>query len=78
MSDEELKNLVNEIEDYKQQMEKAEGQMKSSTLAFMTVHLITLEVFGVAGEVKYSERFSRKGPREVRCMFVQWCLIVMK
>ena len=50
-------------------MEKAEGQMKSSTSAFMTVQLATREVFGVAREVKYSERFSMKGPSDVRCMF---------
>ena len=69
MSDEELQHFVSEIEDYRKKMEKAEGQMKSSTLAFMTAHLATLEVLGFAGEVKYSERFSRKGPTDVRCMF---------
>ena len=39
----------------------------------MTAHLATMQVFGVAREVKYSERFSRKGPRNVRCMF---CTVV--
>ena len=50
-------------------MEKAEVQIKSSSSAFMTAHLATMQVLGVAGEMKYSERFSRKGPRDVRCMF---------
>ena len=68
-SDEELQHMGSEIEDYRKKMEKAEGQKKSSTLAFMTAHLATMEVLGVAREVKYSERFSRKGPTVVRCMF---------
>ena len=54
-------------------MEKAEVQMKSHLLAFMTAPLATMEVFGVAWEVKYNERFSSKGPRDVRCMF---CIMV--
>ena len=69
MTDEELQHLVSEIEDYQKKMEKAEIQMKSSSSAFMTAHLATMEVLGVAGEVKYSERLSRKGSRDVRCMF---------
>ena len=44
-----------------------------TTTQFITAHLATMEVLGVAGEVKYSERFSRKGPRDVRCMF---CIMV--
>ena len=70
MTNEKLQHLVSEIEDYRKKMEKTEGQMKSSTSAFMNAHLAKLEVLGVAGEVKYSERFHRKGPRgDVRCMF---------
>ena len=73
MTDEEQEHLVSEIEDYRKKMENAEVQMKSSSLAFMTAHLATMEVLGVAGKVKYSESFSRKGPRDVSCMF---CTIV--
>ena len=69
MTDEELQHLVSEIEDYRKKMEKAEVQMKSSLSAFMTTHLATMEVLGVTGEVKYSERFSREGPGDLRCMF---------
>ena len=69
MSDEELKNLVTEVEDYRQKMAKTEVQMKSTSSAFMAAHLATMEVLGVAGKVKYNERFSKKGSRDVRCMF---------
>ena len=69
MIEEELQHLVNEIEDYRKKMEQAEVQMKSSFSAFMAAHLATMEVLAVAGEVKYSEMLSRKGPRDVRCMF---------
>ena len=69
MTDEKLQHLVSEIKDYRKKMEKAEVQMKSSSLSFMTAHLATMKVLGVAREVKYGERFSRKGPRDVRCMF---------
>ena len=58
MSDEELKNLVTEIEEYKQKMAKAEVQMQSTSSAFMTAHAATMEVLGVSGKVKYHERFS--------------------
>ena len=76
MSDEELKNLVTEVEDYSQKMAKAEVQMKSTSSAFMAAHLATMEVPGVAGKVKYNKRFSKKGSRDVRCMlcFVVWYL----
>ena len=69
MGDEELQHLVSEIEDYQKKMEKAEVQMKSSSSAFMAAHLATMEVLGVAGQVKYHERLSKKGSRDVRCMF---------
>ena len=69
MSDKELEHLMNEIEDYQKKMEKAEKQMKSSSSAFMPAHSATMEVLGVAGKVKYHERFSKKGSRDVRCMF---------
>ena len=68
MGDEELKNLVTEVEEYRQKMAKAEVQMKSTASAFMAVHSATMEVLGVAGKVKY-ERFSKKGSRDIRCMF---------
>ena len=68
MTDEELQHLGSEIEDYWKKMEKAEVQMKSSSPAFMAAHLATMEVIGVAGDVKYSERFSRKSSRDVRCV----------
>ena len=69
MSDEELKNLVTEIEEYKQKMAKAEVQIQSTSSAFMATHAATMEVLGVAGRVKYHEWFSKKGLRDIRCMF---------
>ena len=53
MSDEELKNLVTEIEEFKQKITKTEEQMKSTSSAFMAAHAATMEVLGVAGKVKY-------------------------
>ena len=73
MSDEELQYLVNEIEDYKNQMAQAEKQMESSSSAFLTVHAATMEVLGIVGKVQYHELFSKKGSRDVRCMF---CMMV--
>ena len=69
MSDRELQDLVTEIEEYQQKMAKAEVQMKSTASAFMSAHAATMEVLSVAGKVKYHERFSKKGLRDVRCMF---------
>ena len=43
--------------------------MKSTASAFMSVHAATMEVLSVAGKVKYHDRFSKKGLRNVRCMF---------
>ena len=65
MSDEELKNLVTEVEEYRQKMAQAEVKMKSTSSAFMAVHLATMEVLGVAGKVKYNERFSKKASRDI-------------
>ena len=69
MSDKELQDLVTEIEEYEQNMVKAEAQMRSTTSAFMSAHAATMEVLGVAGKVKYHERFRKKGVRDVGCMF---------
>ena len=69
MSARELQNLVTEIDQYQQKMAKAEEQMKSTASAFMSAHTATMEVLGVAGKVKYHDRFSKKGLRDVRCMF---------
>ena len=69
MSDRELEDLVTEIEEYEQKMVKAEVQMKSTASAFMSAHAATMEVLGVARKVQYHERFSKKGLRDVRCMF---------
>ena len=77
MSDEELEHLVHEIEDYMKWMEQAERQMKSSTSAFMAAHSATMEVLGVAGKVQYHQRFSSKGLRDIRCMFLWWYSTVM-
>ena len=60
MSDKELQDLVTEIEDYEQNMAKTEAQMKSTASAFMSPHAATMEVLGVAGKVKYHERFRKK------------------
>ena len=49
--------------------QKAEVQMKSTASAFMSAHAATMAVLGAAGKVKYHERFSEKGVRNVRCMF---------
>ena len=69
MTDEELQDLVHEIEEYKQNMIKAEKQMKSTTSAFLSAHAATMEVLGVAGKVKYHQRFRKKSVKDVRCMF---------
>ena len=69
MADEELKSLVTEVEEYRQKMAKAEVQIKSTASAFMAAHSVTMEVLGAAGKVKYNERFSKKGLRDIRCMF---------
>ena len=69
MSDRELEDLVTDIEEYEQKMVKAEVQMKSTASAFMSAHAATMEVLCVAGKVKYHERFSKKGVRDVGCMF---------
>ena len=66
MSDRELQDLVTEIEEYQQKMEKAEVHMKSTASAFMSAHAATMEVFGVAGKVKYHDRFSKKGLRDAQ------------
>ena len=71
MSDKEFdeENLMTEIEEYKQKMAKAEVQMKSTSSAFMVAHAASMEVLGVARQVKYHETFSKKGLRDIRCMF---------
>ena len=43
--------------------------MESIASAFMSAHAATMEVLSVAGKVKYHDRFSKKGLRDVRCMF---------
>ena len=43
--------------------------MRSTTSAFMSADAATMQVLGVAGKVKYHERFRKKGVRDVRCMF---------
>ena len=73
MSNEELEYLVNKIEDYKKQMAQAEKQMESSSLAFLTAHAATMVVLGMVGKVQYHEQFSKKGLRDLRCMF---CMMV--
>ena len=73
ITNEELKKLVTEIEEYKQKMVKAEMQMQSTSSAFMAAHAATMKVLGVAGRVKYHQRFSKKGLRDIRYMF---CSIV--
>ena len=70
MTDEEMIDLLNDIDGLKAEMEKSQDAMKGSTSAFMGAHSVTLEVVGSAGEVKLmNERFSRKGPWKVKCMF---------
>ena len=69
MTDKELQDLVHEIEEYEQNMVKAETRMRSTTSAFLSAHAATMEVLGVAGKVKYHERFRKKGVTHVRCMF---------
>ena len=69
MTDQELQDLVSEIEEYEQNTVKAEAQMRATTSAFMSAHAATMWVLGVAGKVKYHERFRKKGVRDVICMF---------
>ena len=78
MTDEQLQHLVTEIEDYWKKMEKAEVHMKSSSSAFMAAHSATMEVLGVAGKVKYHEKFSRKVREMPDACFVQWYSIAVK
>ena len=78
MSDEELEHLVNEVEDYKQQMAQAEKQMESSSLTFLTVHAATMEVLDMVGKVQYNEQFSKKRSGNMRCMFCMMVLIVIR
>ena len=69
MTDTELQDLICEIEEYKENMAKAQRHMKSTTSAFLSAHAAMMEVFGVAGKVKYHHTFRKKGATEVRCMF---------
>ena len=69
MTDKELQDLAHEIEEYEQSMVKAEAQVRSTTSAFLSAHAATMAVHGVAGKVKYHERFRKKGVTDVRCMF---------
>ena len=69
MTDKELQDLICEIEEYKEDMAKAERQMRSSTLSFLSVHAATIDVLGVAGKVKYHQTFRKRSATEVRCMF---------
>ena len=51
-------------------MEKNQDAMKGVQSEFMGAHSVMLEVLGSAGQVKLTdERFNRKGPPEVKCMF---------
>ena len=69
MTDEEMIDLVKDIDGLKAEMEKSKHDMKGATSAFMGAHSVTLEVLGSAVEVKFTDGiFSRKGPREVKCM----------
>ena len=72
MSYEELEDLINEIEDYKQQMAQAKKQMKSSSLAFLSAHAAQMEVLGMVGKVQYHEQFHKKGSRDVK-----WCFLIV-
>ena len=69
MTDKELQDLICEIEEYKENMAKAQRHMKSTTSVFLSAHAATMEVLGVAGKVKYHHMFRKKGATEVRCMF---------
>ena len=69
MSDKELRELIDEVEEYKEHMAKAERQMKNTTLAFLSAHATTMEVLGAAGKIKYDKTFRKRGANEIRCMF---------
>ena len=69
MSDKELRDLICEVEEYKEHMPKAERQMKNTTSAFLSAHAATMEVLGAAGKVKYDQTFRKRSAKEVRCMF---------
>ena len=76
MSYEELEDLINEIEDYKQQMVQAKKQMESSSVAFLSAHATTMEVLGMVGKVQYHEWFHKDREMWDVCS-VQCLLIVM-
>ena len=69
MSDKELRELIDEVEEYKEHMVKAERQMKNTTSAFLSAHATMMEVLGAAGKIKYDKTFRKRGANEIRCMF---------
>ena len=78
MTDEKMIDLVKDIDGLKAEMEKNQDAMKGTQSAFMGAHSLMLEVIVSAGQVKLTdERFSRKGPWEVKLCFVQWSLMAM-
>ena len=69
MTHEEMIDLVKDIDGLKAELEKSQDAMKGVISAFMGAHSVIFEVLGSAGKVKLTdERFSRKGPWEVKCM----------
>ena len=70
MTDEDMIDLVKDIDGLKAEMEKNQYAMIGAQSAFMGAYSVMLEVLGSAGQVKLmDERFSRKEPWEVKCMF---------
>ena len=63
MTDDDYIELLREVDEYEQVSKATETQMKASQGDFMVAYGTTLEVLGVAGEVKLGgERYNKKGP----------------
>ena len=63
LTDDDYMELLREVDEYEQVLKATEKEMKASQSAFMVAHGTTMEVLGVAGQVKLGgERYNKKGP----------------
>ena len=70
LTDDDYMELLREVDEYEQVLKATENEMKASQSAFMVAHGTTMEVLGVAGQVKLGgERYNKKGPWKYQCLF---------
>ena len=70
LTDDDYMELLREVDEYEQVLKATEKEMKASQSAFMVAHGTTMEVLGVAGQVKLGgERYNKKGPQKYQCLF---------